>query len=50
MEIPEMSDKRLSDELIFIRKRIRDLRNIQKQIEDEQERRFEKGEKKDEQI
>ena len=50
MEIPEMSDKILSDELIFIRKRIRDLRNIQKQIEDEQERRFEKGEKKDEQI
>lgn len=48
MEIPEMSDKRLLDELIFIRKRIKDLRNIQKQIEDEQEKRFEKGEKKDE--
>ena len=41
MEIYEMSDKRLHDELIIIRKRIKELIKIQKQMEEEQEKRFE---------
>lgn len=48
MEIPEMSDKRLRNEWIVIRKQIKELVHIQKQIEDEMEKRFEKGENKDE--
>ena len=41
MEIYEMSDRRLNDELIIIRKRIKELIKIQKQMEEEQEKRFE---------
>lgn len=41
MEIHEMSDRRLNDELIIIRKRIKELIKIQKQMEEEQEKRFE---------
>jgi hypothetical protein len=41
MEIHEMSDRRLNDELIVIRKRIKELIKIQKQMEEEQEKRFE---------
>jgi hypothetical protein len=41
MEIHEMSDRRLNDELIVIRKHIKELIKIQKQMEEEQEKRFE---------